>query len=181
VVDDSDSQQSRAANLANLREVESRFGGRVWYCATSEREEYLNRLAAYSGVAPALLRFAILGPELRVSTRIGSCRNTLLLHTVGNTFLSVDDDTICNVGRSPDYREGITFTEKADPTTFRFYETNEQAATAVTFEPADILGLHEMLLGKTVSNLAVGAGEAACFNDVTSTMLGRIESGGSIV
>lgn len=135
-----------ADSLAKAEGVEIRVAGR------SDREQWARALAKESGVAPETTRFALLGDE-RCPVTTGSARNSLLLDSVGEAYLLADDDGVCRTARCPEEEDGWALSSQADPTQFWFYESRKKLHERVTFEEADLLGLHEQLLGKEAGAL----------------------------
>jgi len=135
-----------ADSLAKEVGVEIRVAGR------SDREQWARALAEESGVDPEITRFALLGDE-RCPVTTGSARNSLLLDSVGEAYLLADDDGVCRTARCPQAEDGWALSSRADPTQFWFYESREKLHERVTFEEADLLGLHERLLGQEAGAL----------------------------
>ncbi len=152
VVDDSrdplteQTTRGLAAALSAEYDVEIRVSGQ------SEREDLVAALAATSGVDRETVRFAILGDE-RCPITTGSARNTLLLETVGSSYLLVDDDSVCRMARVPEPLPGLAFSSIRDPTEFWFFANRDQTLAQATFEEVDFLGIHEAMLGREVGAL----------------------------
>jgi hypothetical protein len=104
VIDDSRRDTSREANRTALRALRRDFGVRASYAGAIERESYSRMLAQASGLPLDIVQFGLLGLDERlVST--GASRNALLLHAVGDRFIHVDDDTLCNAVSFPARRQ----------------------------------------------------------------------------
>ena len=73
-----------------------------------------------------VIEFALFDPE-GCGMTAGANRNALLLHSVGDMVLSVDDDTVCSVAESPRLRDGLALSSGANPTDFRFFPDREAA------------------------------------------------------
>ena len=106
------------------------------------------RELARLGLPELIARFGLLNPEGFPITTGGS-RNALLLHTAGELLLQVDDDTICRMTRPPEFRPGLAFSSRHDPTEF-WFPGSEGSAPA----DADLLALHETLLGRCAADWA---------------------------
>ena len=72
-----------------------------------------------AGIDPSIARFALLGEAeglpAGVARTTGANRNALLLACAGEAFLSVDDDTVCSLARSPAHHDGLAFHSSASP------------------------------------------------------------------
>ncbi len=156
LIDDSRSVASRAANLAALSALSREYGTRASYASAVEREAYACALARESGVPLDTVRFALLNTQDDlVST--GACRNALLLHSVGDRFIHVDDDTICHVASVQNAQRGLALASVHVGMEHAFFETGEEARAAVSFTAQDYVGLYEPLLGRCVADVLSGA------------------------
>ncbi len=157
VVDSSTKAELREQNRAVLRAIDETSEGAVIYADADDKATYARRLAAESGLAEEVVRFALFDLE-GVGHDTGANRNAVLLAHAGRAFLSADDDTVCDP-RSvwPDDEDGEGLGLAAtDPTTVRLYP--DLVAAFASTQPAKTSALdgHERLLGKTV---------AACLED----------------
>ncbi len=153
IADNSASEDDANETLAVLTDVKSRFAIDVYYAGLPERHQYVKRFAAWSGLPEEVLAFALF-IDSDSATSAGACRNTLLLQSCGKAFLSVDDDTVCDIRLPKRCQEGLAITSSHDPTVWRFgpnLRTLEEQA--VVCEDVDVFGIHEQLLGESVSTL----------------------------
>jgi hypothetical protein len=149
VVDDSASEAARAANRDLLRELGGRWGARSFYAGPRERAGFVEALVRQAGLPEGPLRFALLrGEGWPVAT--GAGRNALLLHAAGDLLLQVDDDTLCRLAPAPESRPGLVFSQRPDPTEFWFPDGDGPALPPGDPMEADLLAVHEGLLGTTV-------------------------------
>lgn len=83
------------------------------------RAEELVAAMGLAGVDRAVARFALLGEAeglpRGLARTTGANRNMLLLECAGQAFLSLDDDTVCSMVRSPSVREGLTIHSTGNP------------------------------------------------------------------
>ncbi len=84
----------------------------------------------------------------------GLSRNFLLLKTIGDLSVQVDDDTICSVIPCREFRDGVTLTSRYAPQEFWFLSESETASLGDGFAKEDFFALHEQLLGKSISSCA---------------------------
>lgn len=144
LIDDAETDEPTrelAAKLSAELEIPIRTAGR------RDRAIWAEELAKESGVDPEVAHFALLGDE-RCALTTGSARNSLLLDSVGEAYLLADDDGLCRSARCPEAEEGWALSSLGDPTQFWFYESREKLHERVAFQEADLLGLHERLLGR---------------------------------
>src|SRR5205823_5998496 len=101
-------EDSRQANQHVLEKLKSEFEFNSSYVDRPVMEKFASQLSKQSGIAPEIVNFALLNDEnLPIST--GCSRNYILLSTVGEVILQVDDDTICKLTRLPETRAELTF------------------------------------------------------------------------
>ena len=157
IVDDSRELAAREANLTAVSAVAAR-GARILYADRASRGSFAERLAKRSGVPPSMVEWALLG-EAGLAPPIGAARNCVLLGTIGELVLSLDDDMVCRlvplptdgnpsglVLRGRGWRSGQWSLASAEQ-----YRELEESAAAV-----DFLALHERLLGRRPAQLAEG-------------------------
>ena len=179
IVDSSDDASVRERNVGALSALRKRYGVDISYLGPAEKQDFARRLAA-QGPDPHCVDFAILNPE-GCPNDTGSNRNALLLSTVGECAIQVDDDTICRVVPWIAKRDGVRFSSKFDPTEFAFLDEGEDIP-AHRFELQDFFALHETLLGRSAGELIETHGlETVGFERPTATLFRRIERGGARV
>ncbi|HEX7239678.1 MAG TPA: hypothetical protein VF263_05405 [Longimicrobiaceae bacterium] len=148
VLDDSESDEAQGRNLAALREAAARHGVPAHRATRGRRERYARDLAAYAGLPGETVRFALLG-DPRFPSSYGATRNALLLDTVGELCLQVDDDTLCTVCRPAATDEELLLTPEMEPNEYWFARDFEEALACVRVVEADFLALHERVLGRS--------------------------------
>jgi hypothetical protein len=152
--EEASSTKSALEELAQGREVTIRFAGRA------ERHAFAETLAAEAGVAPEVVRFALLG-DAASSITTGAARNSLLLDTVGDSFLLVDDDSVCRVAPCPDRLPGVALDSRTNPTELWFYRDRDAMLRDTAFAEQDPLAIHEEILGRQVADCLPPAGQGA--------------------
>jgi hypothetical protein len=152
VGDDARGADSRARLRERLTALSRSADISIRYAGTEEKQQFIAALEGASGVPAEVLAFALLGPGDE-SPRTGANRNALLLDAVGELCVSVDDDTLCQLTPHPQHADGLRFADDSDPTEFWFYPGRDAALAAARFGAHDFLGLHEQLLGKSVTGL----------------------------
>jgi hypothetical protein len=135
-----------------LRSFGRRFGLKIAYAGREEKESYVTQLST-EGIPHEIAHFA-LANELGVAGSPGANRNALLLHTVGETFLSCDDDSICWMG---DLRDGDQLVSLIPPGAFHlhtcFVSSPSDAMASVPRASCDLFAAHEELLGRSLEDL----------------------------
>jgi hypothetical protein len=175
---DPEARQDARAAVADLQaqheEAELLFADRP------RRAAYAETLADRAGVPLEVARFALLGPDDGADT-YGAPRNALLLQTVGELSVQVDDDTVADVGRLPAAEAGLALTSERIPREWWFFENRQELRAAVQPANAGVSAVHETLLGKTVGQcLADVEGEAVRIGDIDAALLDRVGQGARV-
>jgi hypothetical protein len=90
----------------------------------------------------------------------GANRNCVLLDTIGEQLLSVDDDTVCQIAVPPGGWRGID-RPTYDPTEFWFYPDSPAMLASVERRTADVLKTHELFMDQAVMTLSGRLGDSA--------------------
>jgi len=119
-----------------------------------EKEQYVEELTRI-GVDPETSRFAVLGKWRDGLCSIGANRNAALLDTIDEMILVADDDTECRFVSRPNPNNHLTFSSGGNPRETWFFEDRGQLLHEVQPDNGgcDILGQHERLLGRKISEL----------------------------
>jgi hypothetical protein len=150
VMDDSESVEARVETRQMLRDLSERHEVEISYAGLEEKLQYAEALIAESGAPPEVVKFALFGLE-GCGRSTGANRNALLLHTAGDSVLSVDDDTVCQVGTVYGTKYGLALDSRRDGfIKFRFFPNHASALQSVVVNNEDVLANHEQLLGKTI-------------------------------
>jgi hypothetical protein len=153
VLDRSSTPRIQAENKKAIRKLYDQHRLRVFYAVDREVNAYIARLVQ-RGVPRGLAFFALHGvPGLKCP--VGGTRNAALFHTIGDCFLGVDDDMVCEVAGSPGGKETVRFLRRSgclpflnDPTTVKFFPSKEEAFSGTQFAwGRDVLSLFEQPLG----------------------------------
>ena len=93
-------------------------GSEVVWLDSGWVERMIKRIAG-AGIDPAVARFALTGQAEGIPTGVarttGANRNAILLATRGEAFLSVDDDTLCELIMPPVERAGLSIQSAGTP------------------------------------------------------------------
>jgi hypothetical protein len=147
-----DSRRAVSARVAPL-------GLRLDYVTMLDKAAFVERLAAEAGVAAVDAGFALLDGAMGSVPSAGANRNAILLATLGEGVLSVDDDTLCIPARVKGRERGYRFDSRFDPRRVRLFGERESAIADGAAEDVDVLALHERLLGRSLA-VAVSDGDA---------------------
>jgi len=174
VADDASSAEGREATRRTLRSLKEEYGVAIYYAGLEEKRAFAEALARGGDVPAEVVEFALFDLE-GTGCSIGANRNALLLHTAGDMFLSVDDDTVCQLASAPAASERVALSSEVDPTKFWFYQDREEAIGAATFVDRDVLQLHEQMLGRSLGECVGLGGEAAAVEHAGQRLLRRVE------
>jgi hypothetical protein len=152
VVDDSQSTTSRRQTRQMLSLLKDQYHVNISYSGAEEKLLFANELSRCGDIPPDVANFALFDVE-QCGFSAGANRNTLLLHTGGDLTLSVDDDTLCQVGATDQTTNGVAFDSRLEPTDKWFFPTREAALNSVVKVGNDILAVHEELLGKSPGSI----------------------------
>jgi hypothetical protein len=135
------------ASLKKQHKVSISYGG------LEEKLLFAKKLIDTKELPPEVVKFSLFDTE-KCGQDYGVSRNALFMHTVGDLFMSVDDDTVCSVAPSPEITEGMAFGRAVDPGEIRVFADRLAAQEAVNVGQHDFLAIHESALGEKVSDLA---------------------------
>jgi hypothetical protein len=179
VADSSEDRSVGRSTAGALSVLAKQFGVNIIYLGTEEKREFARRLVA-QGADPGPVDFAVLNPE-GCPNDTGANRNALLLGTVDQCTVHVDDDTLCRVMPWAAPRQGVRFTSKYNPTEYAFLDEDE-VVPAHRFEAVDFFALHETLLARSAGELIARHGlETQGFEAPTARLFRQIERGGARV
>lgn len=156
-------------------------GTDVRYLGRDQRVEYARALADRADVPFEVAKFGLLGDD-RCKGTCGAARNALLLYTAGEMCLQVDDDTVASVAPAPRYEEKLVLTSRSGLHELWFFEAIEAAKKAVSFSEEDVCGLHEQLLGMSLSDRLITArtrDEAICIDEVSPRFVKNVQRHGA--
>ena len=143
------STQGRAANQQMLQHLAQHYGIAIYYEDREQRAAYASALARQADLPEDVVHFALLGDERY--DLYGAARNALLLDTLDELCVQVDDDTVCKIATMPEARAGLRLHTRGRLFDHQYFATYQAVLDALTFEEKDFLGLHETLLGKDLA------------------------------
>lgn len=151
VVDDSLDSDTRCLYKQQLHYAATRFSQPILYAGRDEKEQYVTELSR-AGIDPDVAAFALLGNACGLPT-IGANRNCLLLDTVGEFILSVDDDIVCQTSRHAATIPQLQIHSHGYPRDILFFNDRAELLREVEWETIDVLEAHEDMLGRSIGNL----------------------------
>ncbi len=143
VIDDSQRAEVRHENRFLLQALQQRHAVEICYAGPAEKARYAECLIRQAGLPADAVEFGLLNVE-NCPVATGTSRNALLLHTVGDLLLQIDDDTVCRMTATPGSQPGLTLSSQFDPTEFWVLPEGETPEGA----EGDLLAIHERLLGR---------------------------------
>lgn len=178
VMDGSLSAETRSAYRRMLGSLKTRYNVKISYAGLEEKIRYAKKLIDVGKLPAEVVNFALFDVE-KCGQDYGVSRNAIGLHTIGDAFLSVDDDTVCRVAAAPGADDGLTFVPRRDPAEIRSFPDRETALGSVHFTETDLLAIHEQLLGRNLRDYISVTGKTAevDFNETDLRFLRGVESG----
>jgi amino acid adenylation domain-containing protein len=190
VLDDSPDPAVGEQYRSRLSALRRRLGIEIVYAGPAEKRRFADLLLAEGLPADAVA--AAMGDPEGVGTPIGTNRNAVLLQTVGEGVVSVDDDTLARGAPPPEAEPGIelltgsvpdwAFLSAREPGSIRGFTSRAEAMAAVALRPVDLAGVHEELLGRDVSAWAHGLDPDApvATGRADAAFLHSLEAGGRV-
>ncbi|MEO7328718.1 MAG: hypothetical protein ABI193_09085, partial [Minicystis sp.] len=154
VVDSSDDEGVLTRTRALVEVIRARTGASLAYADRAEKARFGAALAKEGGFSPELIEFTFFNPD-GVDFAAGGNRNAILLHTVGELALMVDDDTRCPVAPVPGFAPGLAITSQYEPSELWYPAPGEPSFSPSPRDDRSFVGVHEELLGKDVGTLAL--------------------------
>ena len=179
VLDDSPAPDVRGRYREALRAVAQREGVEVLYAGREEKRRFVDALVGEGGTSSLprhVVEFALFGAE-GLARVIGANRNASLLHTVGDAFLSTDDDTRGRMALAPDAEERLALVSTHDPTNFWFFPDRDAAFAAARFSDQDPWAQHERLLGRDLASCVAEHAGSVDLDGASSKLLTMLVSG----
>ena len=179
VLDDSPDPAVRRQYREALGAVAKREAVEVRYAGREEKQRFVDALVGEGGAGSLprhVVEFALFGAE-GLTPLIGANRNASLLHTVGDAFLSTDDDTRGRMALSPDAEEGLALTSTGDPTDFWFFPDRDEAFGAAQFSGEDPWAQHERLLGRDLVSCVAEHADGVDLDGASGKLLATLVSG----
>jgi hypothetical protein len=179
----SDGSTSPACLFENKKIIENlKAAAPVTLIGRRERHHLTERLVS-AGVDDKIVTFGLNGLDYLDLTAIGANRNVLLLATVGENFLSVDDDTEFLFANADQFRSNpVTEWPRRvanEPSIQHWlYPDRKSLQDSVEFEQLDFIAAHESILGAEVRSLALSLEQGYT---LVSSALGSQAGGGRVV
>lgn len=173
VMDDTKTPEGREANRALLCDLARREGAVIRYAGIKEKRCFAAALSTESGVAKEVVDVALFGME-GFNNTCGANRNAVLLHTVGDLLLSVDDDTVCQIVAPPVLRQEVALDSRGIAAWDHwFYASREEVLRDLSTRDQDVLSIHEEALGKRLDACLAEHGGRADWQRMSASLLGH--------
>ena len=160
VIDDSGDPSVEERNQAMLEALGREHPISARYANRLQRETFASALIDASGIPAETVRFGLLG-EGPCTRTVGASRNSLLLDSIGECYMLVDDDSVCRIAKPEEQEQGLALTSQHDPTEFWFFPDRDETLRSIAFVEQDFFALHEALLGRDVGACLPTAEDAA--------------------
>ena len=160
VIDDSGDPSVEERNQAMLETLGREHPVSARYANRLQRETFATTLIDASGIPAETVRFGLLG-EGPCARTVGASRNTLLLDSIGECYMLVDDDSVCRIAKPEEQVHGLALTSQHDPTEFWFFPDRDATLRSTAVVEQDFLALHEALLGRDLGACLPTAEDAA--------------------
>jgi hypothetical protein len=145
-----------------LHRLSSSYGVKIRYAGLRENVAFSEAISSEGNIPVEVVKFALCGDD-SIDFSPGANRNALLLHATGRMLLIADDDAVCDVA-TLDSPRGLSFDSANEFIKFWFFPNRESALQSMKVADADILAIHEQLLGKSVRTCVADLPEAAGLN-----------------
>ena len=152
IMDDSRLPETQSRYRDELARRSGEPGLTVYYAGRAEKEAYISRLAQL-GIDPETARFALLGENDDGLGTFGANRNCVLLDTVGECVLNVDDDVVCRSTLHPRDSDQLRICGHLFPRDMWFFPERQAVLDHLPWGSVDILEEHQKLLGAPVGDL----------------------------
>ncbi len=179
VFDDTSEAGARAEVIEQLCKLSAEIGLAVRYSGKAERDLWRAQAQALGLDAAALT-------ELTDGTdagrqREGANRNSVLLDTLSERFLTVDDDIFFEHAPHDQLDPRVRLDCTQDPTDFRFFRDRAAALRWPVDPSVDALGIHDRLLGRPVREILHADGSEDWWNGVDTRVASSLRSGRAFV
>ena len=172
-VADASSPVNQAWCKPKLQELQDEFDVVIEHLDDAWRADLIRFVREEVDCRPEVLRFSLHG-DPRCGTNYGANRNALLLATLGELTVQVDDDTRLPLSEAPDSWSGMALSSKPDPNEYWFGEGSEGWAA---MDGVGFLELHEELLGHRAVGLLRPYGDRGIkVDDLQPGLLRRLSS-----
>jgi hypothetical protein len=171
VLDDSPDPEMR-------RRTREKLGPGIRYGGPPEKRRFADAMVR-EGADPETVEFALFDPE-NCGRTTGANRNALLLETIGELFVSVDDDTVCRIGSVPGGEmDRLALSSEIEMADTWFHPDRDSALKASPVVSRDFMALHGEYLGRELGGLVGGPASrgAIDLDTMDSRFLQRLTSG----
>jgi hypothetical protein len=149
ICDDSQERDMQEKNQQIATEYGRKLKRSVYYIGLEEKKVFANHLKS-RGLSPEVIDFALFDSDQSRYSYGANC-NSFYLHTAGELAFVTDDDTICQLFPSLDYEDGISLGAQGNILPHWYFENRDDALKSCRSENIDLIGLHEKVLGKSVT------------------------------
>jgi len=124
----------------------------LYFAGSEEKRDFAAHLGRKGDIPAEVIQYALFGSGISSQT-IGANRNAILLHALDCAFLSVDDDTICDVRLAPGTGAGLSIAGHDDANEAWCFPDAPAARLFGDPKTVDVIGEHEKYLGRQVREI----------------------------
>lgn len=143
------SSQTETVDLvkAYLAQEAENKNGKVHYAGPKEKQQYADLLIA-AGLPPETVRFTLFGhPQFTLAT--GANRNALLLETIGEIVMTVDDDCLATVLTAPEcLGDTLRFVSDHQAVEPRYFSDRSSVMDSSILIQESVISAHETMTGR---------------------------------
>lgn len=178
IIDDSRTEDVRRENQGIIDDMRRTFSFDYHYVGINERAE-LTQFLINKGVDPEIARFGLLD-DCGCDYSAGRNRNAMLLSSIGELTLSLDDDCLFQFATFNPSAPELCVTSTFNPYELYFYSHQTELEQQQEFTDFDLLGAYEQVLGRDVKDivgLSCSLGSSGP-NPVRTSFLGTLDRAG---
>ncbi len=146
ICDDSKDSKMIAENKYWLCQAQKKYGLPVHYVGLDEKRQ-MKEVLVKADIPDELAEFTLFDTENSHYSYGANC-NALYLKRAGEMFFVTDDDTVCQLTRSPDYRAISRWGGHENPLSVWFFKDREKTLESCSEVQVDFLSEHESWLGR---------------------------------
>lgn len=141
-------------NYMTLKDVKNSLNIGIFYVDLEEKERFIDILARECGLEKTIIEFAFMPNKVFKNQKLfmsGANRNFILAYTIGDCFLTADDDSCC-LGFENNINSHIYFSTGRGNIDKQYIKDKDLDATLCN-ENLDILNLHQQYLGRSLGEI----------------------------
>ncbi len=184
ISDDTYDDNYRNEVITLLKQYQGKYKKDIFYAGIKEKRDYVEKMSKEFNIDKSILEFAFLNED-RYPVSVGSNRNSMMIHSVGELSIQFDDDTQYAICNPPDFQNELEL-DTLDPLCMQYWFHDEREFDEYLhnnqIHDIDILEKHEILLGKKYFDAVHGFDEQSIeFSDINKQFDKLISTNPSIL